>query len=407
MLHPVGPGAHLVSKFFLFVCTASLLMLAPGTGHAQPDSIMVVTGEAVTDTAGVALGLARGFQASGQDEQAIALLQVIIERYPHTPAAQEAEELLASYRKIRTVGRGETQFIVWNTLFATWLGLAIPIAVGADEASTFGATLLLAPPAGFFLSRAYTKARPISLGQSGAYLWATVWASWQALGWRAVLEIGNHEDCYDYGFGLECVSRPPENAEVKALLVGGVIGIGSGLILANQNIAAGDATLATHASLWGTFYGLAIGGMADLSDDDLLTAALVAGNLGLIAAIPGGRAWKPARGQIWVVSAAGIAGGVAGVGIDLLVQPEATDVAIGIPTLSATLGLVLGSVLTKNTKWRDEASIEPWNDSLLSLNHGAELGFPLPQPGTVTTFDTKARRKLVPSWEIKLVQASF
>jgi len=194
---------------------------------------------------------------------------------------------------------------------------------------------------------------------------------------------------------------------MKALVVGGVVGVASGLILANQNIAAGDATLVTHASLWGTFYGLTIGGMADLDDDDLLTATLVGGNVGLIAAIPGARAWKPARGQIWVISAIGLAGGVAGLGLDLITLPEDDTTAILIPTLGATVGLVIGAALTANTKWKDESSMEPWGDSLLALNGGADLGFPLPRPGTITTLDAKARRKLVPSWEVRLVQARF
>lgn len=406
MIHSVSFRLHL-RAFMMLVCTTLLPMLAPPAAHAQIDSIMVVTADAAADTAGVALGLAREFQAAGQEAEATALLQYVIEHYPGTPEAREAEELLAGHREVRSIGRGESQFIVWNTVFATWLGIAIPVAAGADEPAAYGVSLLVAPATGFFASRAYAKSRPISLGQSGAYLWSTVWASWQAVGWRSVLEIGNTETCYDYGGGVQCYSSSPELAEMKALVVGGLVGVAGGLILANQNIAAGDATLVTHASLWGTFYGLTIGGMADLSDDDLLTATLIGGNVGLLAAIPGARSWKPARGQVWVISAIGLAGGVAGLGVDLIALPDDDTTAILIPTVGATLGLVLGAALTANTKWEDEAALEPWSDSLLSFNRGAEFGFPLPRPGAVTILDDKVQRKRVPSFEVRLVQAGF
>jgi hypothetical protein len=110
---------------------------------------------------------------------------------------------------------------------------------------------------------------------------------------------------------------------------------------------------------------------------------------------------------VWVVTAAGLAGGFAGLGIDLLVEMDDDQVAIAIPTATMTLGLIGGVVLTRNATWTDEASKDPWGNSLLSLDSGPHLALPLPTPGVSATLDREGRRHRVPVVEARLIQVGF
>ncbi len=137
------------------LCTLLGLCTAQAPLHAQ---------ETPADTAAILVSVARGLDIEGRRDLAEELLRYVMEHYPGTAAAQEAQQLLEALVGIRQAGSGRVQFVVWNTVFAIWLGLAVPAAFGADEPEPFGAGLLLAGPSGFLVSRGVHA-------QPSHYLW--------------------------------------------------------------------------------------------------------------------------------------------------------------------------------------------------------------------------------------------
>jgi hypothetical protein len=141
--------------------------------------------QTAADTAAVILDVARQFRLDGAMTTAERLLEYIIQRYPGTSAVAQARGLLAELLGTLDEGDGRVQFIVWNTLFFTWLGLATPAALSAEDPESFGVGLLLGAPTGYLVCRALVRNRPMSSGQAGAYTLSTVWGTWQAIDWRA------------------------------------------------------------------------------------------------------------------------------------------------------------------------------------------------------------------------------
>lgn len=359
--------------------------------------------QTAADTAAVILDVARQLRIDGAMTTAEQLLEYIIQRYPGTPAAAQARELLAQLLGTLDERDGRVQFIVWNTLFFTWLGLATPAALGAEDPEPFGVGLLLGAPTGYLVSRAFVRNRPVSSGQAGAYALSTVWGTWQAIGWRAALDIGDEESCYEFG----CYSDTPTEAPWAAAVIGGLAGIGTGLWLTSKHIPTGDLALVDHGALWGTWYGLALGIILNKEDDTLLAFTLLGGDAGLLAAIPAARAWRPTRGQVRLASVAGLAGGVAGLGIDLIVQPEDGETAVAIPTVTATVGLIVGALTVRGKGRSDARSAPDFREALLNVGDDITVGVPLPAPGALPSLDERGRRRLAPAISFNLLSARF
>jgi len=340
-----------------------------------------------TDSAAVLLDAARNLQAEGQNSLARRLLTYIVRRYGETPAAQTAFEWLQTRSVESAYGDGTAGLVVWNTLYGAWLGTAIPAAFGADSPGPYGAGLLIGAPLGFFGTRAFTAANRVTPGQSIATAFGSVWGTWQAVGWRAVLDIGSdtYTQCYDTGMGqTEChtYEDTPEEAGFAAAVAGGLSGLAAGGAIAfARNPSAGDATLVMFGSFWGTWYGLALGVLADAENDALLTWTLLGGNVGLLGSALGTMAWNGTAGRTWLVSASGLAGGLAGLGVDLLVEVDDAKAAVLIPSLTSAVGLAVGLAVTANDPDDLNSVIPSASGALLNLNGSTwRLGMPVPRP---------------------------
>ena len=82
------------------------------------------------------------------------LLQLVRERYPNTPAAAEANRLLALLQQNRVDESGRTELIVFGTTYGAALGIAIPVAFESDDEEVYGLGLIAGAPLGFLASRA-------------------------------------------------------------------------------------------------------------------------------------------------------------------------------------------------------------------------------------------------------------
>jgi len=361
-----------------FVTLSAVLVLAAPSATAVAQATRA-------DTAAVLVQAARRLAAEGERDVAANLLRYIIRWYGDTPIAQQAARELTAADRARLAGSGRTSFIVSNTLFGAWLGVAVPLAFGAEDPAPFGAGLIAGPAVGLLGSIFYTKSYPITSGQSAAYRWSFLWLSWQGFLLRELTGIGDTEECYDPGTGQrECYSYTPDEAPFAALVAGGAAGIGAGLALTRLNLPAGDVALVQDASAWGTGFGAALSVLlssdGDPSDNTVFGWMAATGNAALLGAIPLARAWRPTVGQIRLITLSGIAGGLVGVGIDLLADVDDDKALVLIPTLGSAVGIGVGAALTVRRSVPSAASSAvPETGALIQLGREAGLGLPLPE----------------------------
>ena len=190
-------------------------------------------------------------------------------------------------------------------------------------------------------------------------------------------------------------------------VAGGLTGLGAGLYFARGDVPSGTSSLIFNSALWGTYYGLAAAVLTDTEDDGLLTMMLLGGDAGILAAIPAARAWRPSVSKVRLVSIAGVAGGVAGLGLDLLFNVDDDKAAVAIPTAGATIGLVAGALMFRDGDDRSEGSDAGFQGSLLSLGDRPRWGIPMPMPTRIRMDAPGGRTEWRPGVRLMLVNGSF
>ncbi len=282
-------------------------------------------------------------EAEGEHELADALFDYILRRYPESAVAARIRAARAMPGARRDDGDGRTELVVWSTLYGLWLGVAVPAMFSADGTEPYGLGLLAGGPAGFVVGRSATRNGSITEGEAGAITWGGGWGTWQGFGWAQVFDLGS--GCEDPGDIYCDPDEPSSEAMFGSMVAGGLLGTGAGILATRRyDISAGDATLLNLGSVWGTWYGFAAAVLASTEEDDsMLAATLMGGNLGAAAGALLGARVPVTRSQARTASIIGVVGGLAGAGIDLLVQPESEKVAIAIPAVMSALALALGA----------------------------------------------------------------
>ena len=367
------------------------------------------------------LEAAQRFEAQDRREVADALLEMILVRFGDTAAATEVRQLLAQRPGGPGDRSGNVELQVWSTLYGLWLGVAVPMMAGADGAEPYGVGLLLGGPAGFLASRSYARSRTLSEGQARAITWGGTWGTWQGLGWANVLDIGKRTEQVCPAPDLPCFDEEVgDNTEeiIGTMVAGGLAGITAGAILSRRPITAGLATTVSFGSLWGTWFGFAASYLAGLEGDELLAGTLVGGNVGLVATALIGPDWALSRNRARLISIAGVAGGLGGAGIDLILQPDDDKVLVAIPLAGSLIGLAVGAATTQDydrrtalaahagaeRKPRPEAVASP--GAMVRLDEGRwAVGAPLPIPSLVP--DLRGSGGLRPAVAITLLDARF
>lgn len=384
-----------------------ILLLAVGVGLAlRPAPARSQLSAA--DSAAVLLETARSFEADGRWDVAEALYRRILERYAATDAAIDARERLTAPPPEVVYGDGRAELQVWMTLYGSWLGVAVPGALGADSPEPYGVGLLLGGPAGLLTGRAIARATGLTEGQARAITLGGTWGTWQGFGWREVFDLGVSQICEEdpFGGGDFCYDTEDSSEEAfAAMIVGGLTGIAAGAFLSKRDIAPGTGTVVNFASLWGTWFGVAGGILFGLQDDDLLAATLLTGNAALATTAILAPAWNVSRSRARLVSIAGVLGGLGGAGIDLIIQPDNEKAAIGIPLATSVLGLGIGIAATRGQARPAGGSLRPGPDgALLRLRDGRlGLGMPVPLPSSLRDASGRPRAVL----GVQLFRATF
>lgn len=290
--------------------------------------------------------------------------------------ATSAPQLAAQAADTAAWSDGRTTLTIWSTLFGTWLGAGIPEAFGADTPEPYGAGLLLGAPAGFFAGRFYRDS--VSTGQARTIVFASLFGTWQGFGWRDVASANK-------------TARP----RVGAAVVGGLAGVLVGGVAAHSNVSEGDAALVQGAGLWGTWYGFALATMAGRYDDRRLGWTLAAGAAGVLAGAATTSLWNGSAGRVTLISAAGVAGGAAGLGCDLLFRVHGDKGLVAWPAVGSLVGLATGALLTRGTVRGPGGG----GLALVSVRDGrVRLGLPWPLPTVIRVSGPGGSEHRAPSW---------
>ncbi len=391
----------MIRSFWRVFPLACLLALAPGSAMGQATA---------ADTAAVLLDAAARFEAHGDRRIAEALLALIARDYAATPAGVTAAGRLSARRGAASAESGRVELIVWGTLYGAWLGTGIPAMLGADDPAPYGAGLLIAAPLGFAAARAYGRSTSMSLGQARVIRWGSIWGTWQGIGWQEVFDIGDRTERYCDQFACYDYPVESERAPVTAAVLGGMTGLATGAAIARStNISPGTATMVEFGSLWGTWYAGAATVLLDVdSEDAVLTWILLGGNAGLLSgALAGPRlGWSAGRARL--VSITGVAGLVAGLGLDLLFEVDDDKTAIAIPLATSVIGLALGANWTRDydATRRDLGERAP--AALVNVRDGrVGMSVPVPTPSLLPVGVESGRVRRAPGLSLRLLDASF
>lgn len=344
------------------------------------------------DSAAVLLRAALDFQEEGETETAEALLHYITERFGGTWAAEQATASLRGLPGEAGDRGAQVELMVWASTYGAWLGIAVPGALGADSPEAYGAGLLVGGPLGFLGGRKLARSRPLSDGQVRAITYGSLWGTWMGFGVMEAFDWGEEEVCS----GDVCDIEGPDGSDVfTSMVLGGLAGTVTGALLARRPISRGVATAGTLGGFWGTWFGVAGGVLAGLEGDALLTSTLIGGNVTLFAAAQWASAQQMSRPRARLISIAGVIGGLAGAGLDLLAQPDDEKVAIGIPLAGSIVGLAVGAGLTAGSDRAPGGASPPASEeagfgggSLLHFQDGRlSLGLPAPFPTAVPVED--------------------
>ncbi len=382
-----------ILRRFLFSFLAGALFIVPAHVHAQVSS---------ADSAAVVLNLATQLRAEGRTNLANSLLALVLERWPNTPAAAEAARLRGELRTVVEERSGKTELLVFSTSYGLALGAAIPGAFNSDQPEVYGLGLIAGGPLGYFIGRGITRSRPVSEGQARAISFGTLWGAWQGFGWVQALNIGEDERC-DFDV---CYTGDPDGPTLaKAAVLGSFAGLATGLYLSRKDIPAGTATTVNFGAFWGTWFGFASSVLVGTDDDDHnLMYALVGGDAGLVATALLAPGWNLSRSRARLISIAGVAGGLAGAGLLLILQPDG-DSQIAIPMATSALGLGLGAAWTRNYDERSSPRAQdPEPEALLQWNRGFSIGAFQP---TLRMVQADRRGKQAPALAIPLFKAAF
>lgn len=378
-----------------------LLMAMAALLHAS-------AGEAQTtraDTAAVLLDVATRLQAEGRTSLSKSLLDLIIEQYAGTPAAEAARQALTRIQPEERSGR--TELLVWSTAYGLALGAAVPAAFDARGPEPYGVGLLIGGPAGFGLGRLLAK-DGISEGQARAITFGSLWGAWQAFGWRDVLDIGDPDPlCLtEPGAPETCYEQDvEESTRLRTAILGSFAGLGTGMLLARKPISSGTATTVNLGALWGSWFGVAGAVLSNFDgDDEALTWALLGGNAGLVATALLAPKWNLSRNRARLISISGVAGGLAGAGL-LLIGGTGDNTAILIPVIGSIAGLGLGVHWTRNYDERASGSGNEGGEALLEWRDGEmKVGTPTPVPTLLHTGDGT---RVAPALHVPLFQARW
>jgi hypothetical protein len=286
--------------------------------------------------------IALRYAARARYDLAKTLIDDFIAEYPASPLRDRAETARTDIdRLIESEGAffrpgalaydrsGRTNLLLFAGYYGIWAAIAAPVAFESEDVKTYAATLLTVPTAALFMTSHFSKNTQMGKGRAAIISLGGNLGTWQGLGWAALEDLEGHQVV---GVGL----------------VSGLAGVALGSVLGSRvHFSEGHGHLTQSAFLWGGWYGLVFGGMADVTDDNMLRAALIGSDLLVPATGFVARNARMSENRVRLVNLGGVLGTLAAAGVLLLVEAnDAGFVWAGLGAGSAA-GLALGFRLTR------------------------------------------------------------
>jgi hypothetical protein len=278
------------------------------------------------------------YAARSRYELATELAADLIATFPATPAgawaAEAAPRLDAIAERHRALfwprtlldQRGRTDVIAFSGYYGLWLGIAIPVALEANDPQAYAAGLLLAPPASIGAAIYATRNTNITEGQATIVSLGGHLGTWQGLGWAGVSDADAH-------------------AVVGAGVLAGLAGIGLAIPISNAvGFSEGHAAVTNSAMHWGGWFGAVasmLTGRDDSEENSPLVDMLIGSDVGVLAAGITARNARLSEGRMRLGT--GFGGGLV-----LLFEADSDETAFALLGAGSVAGLALGTHLTRS-----------------------------------------------------------
>jgi hypothetical protein len=130
--------------------------------------------------------------------------------------------------------------------------------------------------------------------------------------------------------------------------------------------------------------------------------------VGLLAGVELARKYNVSRPRVRMINLGALVGGLSGLGIDLLVDPDEESTAIAIPLVTSIGGLVVAAYATRNSDGGfTEAGAEAGAALFGFRDGGFTLNTPMPIPAMLPMDDETGRPSWRPGVTFEIFRARF
>lgn len=324
--------------------------------RALPPPATAAVGVPPEMEARILLELARRLRDQGEIAAARVVLRDIVDRFEQSLAAAEALDELnrlpapppatapppgstpRTPPAARTPGSGEAgaldqsgriPVIVYSTLLASYLGLAIPIASDAEGSTPYGLGIMLGAPTGLVSSIYLTRNRKITSTQADLFTLAGNWGLF-------------------HGLALGIISDGESNEVAGSAALGGLLGVSAGAMLIapgrNRESTVALTSLATTTGAWLGLVGSQLtSGEYGPDDNAAFTGMLLGGDAALMAAVLTGPHVQLSRSRARLLGLGATVGALTGLAFDLTFSVDGRKESwslLGVGTLAGLIGAV-------------------------------------------------------------------
>jgi hypothetical protein len=286
--------------------------------------------------------LAHKYASQTRYEISAVLFENLESDYGDSPQAMKAREVLSNTQRFRRMKKaliwkgsmfdqsGRTDLLIFSGYYGTWLGIATPLFFEADNPAPYGLGLLVGGPLSLLITSSLTKDAEISEGKANIISLGGNLGTWQGLGWAS---IGDNE----------------ANNVVGISELSGLGGIALAILLTSQvDFSEGHAALTSSGLQWGAWFGLVFAAIADHEDEDLLRDMLIGSDVLILGTGIAAKGVQMSESRVRLINLGGVLGTIAGLGLDLIIQPDDASTALAVAGTGSVAGLAIGASLTKN-----------------------------------------------------------
>jgi hypothetical protein len=265
--------------------------------------------------------------------------------------------------------RGRSDLLVFSGYYGLWLGIAIPVALEAEDAQAYAAGLLAVPAISILLANQATRDASITKGQARIIATGGLLGTFQGLGWAGLSDADG-------------------NRVVAAGVAAGLAGVAIAIPLTHAvHFTEGHGEITNSAMWWGGWFGLVeseVTNRSDESENSPLVDMLVGSDVGVLTGAIAGSGARLSEGRMRLINLSGVLGTAFGGGLILLAESDEGSTNMAILGAGSIAGLALGIHWTRNyDAGKDLAAADdgPAFEPVLSMRAGAHGKSPVPAMG--------------------------